>query len=311
MNKFIQTYFTLFITVSMVLGFVFPDFFILFGKYTLQLLAGLMLSSFLGMDFKRFIRRIKKPGPYLLVFLFIKIVLAALLFFLIKPFDETIAVGVLLLVAAPSAGVSPTLTRICKGDVEFIIGFLIFTTIVSPFSLPITMNVLAGTEMDIDMMGMIETMVSLIIIPMTISVLAKRFLRKQVEKVQPYLSSTAVIILSLMLLGLTSLGAPMVKANMDIIPLYGGAALVLGIILSLSGYFFFGFMDRKKRIGLSLSTLYINVGLIVVLASRYFPERVMIFTLCYMIPANFFPWVIKKITAETKDLTGTPGRNNS
>ncbi len=292
MNRFIQKYFVLILALAISLGFIFDSFFLPLGNFTVPFLGALMLSSFLAMDYRIFLERLKKPGDFLIVFIIVKIFLPAGLYFLIQPLNPSLAIGILLVSAAPAAGISPSMTRLCRGDSEFVTGILIFTTLVSPITLPLTMNILAGTRMEIDMMGMITTMLTIIIFPMFLSLIIKKIFKDQVEKIKTYLGSAAIIILSLMLLGLTSRGASIIRENLGELPLYGISALILGAILSLGGYYLFFFMERKKRIGLSVSSLYVNIGLIIVLAASYFPERVIIFTLLYMLPANFFPGLI-------------------
>ena len=67
------------------------------------------------------------------------------------------------------------------------------------------------------------------------------------------------------------------------------------VLLTLAGYVLFPRLDRKKRIGLSVSTLYVNAGLTIVLAARYFPVEVMILCLLYELPVNIFPGIIRRV----------------
>ena len=72
-------------------------------------------------------------------------------------------------------------------------------------------------------------------------------------------------------------------------------AFVLGIILILAGWFCFFFMDRKKRTGIAIGNLYMNIGLSAVLAVNFFGPGVLMFILIYELPANLLPGLLGKI----------------
>ena len=295
MNHFIKKYFVLFLVAAIAAGYLFDSVFIPLSRYTIPILGALMVSSFLSVDYRLILEKIKKPKEFIVVFILVKMILPALLYFILRPFHELLAVAVLLIAAAPAAGVSPAMTALCRGDTEFILVVLIFTTLISPFSLPLTMNFLAGTNMEIDIPGMIRTLLQIIAGPLAVTLILKKLLKEKLDSVKPYLGSVSVIILTVLLLGLTSGGARQIRTHLEMIPFYGAAALILGVLLSLAGYFFFPFLDRGKRIGLTISTLYVNVGLVIVLAARYFPPEVMIFSLLYEVPVNVFPGILRRI----------------
>ena len=125
---------------------------------------------------------------------------------------------------------------------------------------------------------------------------AKKFTPKTIDKVQPYLSSMAIITLSLMLLGLSAQGAPSIRANLDLTFRFFLSVVALGIILPLAGYYLFPFVNHRIRTGISVSSPLHQCGTDHRPGLRYFPEKVMIFTLLYMIPANFIPEVIKRLS---------------
>ena len=293
MNEFIKTHFVFFLIASMLLGFFVPGPFAIFANLVVPILACIMISSFLSIDFAVLKKRLSRPKDIIIVFVIVKIIIPAGLYFIIKPFDPVIALAILLISAAPAAAVSPTFTKLCRGDMEFALVVLMITSVLSPITLPLTINLLAGTNIDIDIWGMVKTLLQIIVIPFVATLVLKRFCSKSIEKVKPYLGSFAVIALAILLLGLVANGAADIKSNYALFPKFTLVSCLLGIYLALAGWFFFLFFNREKRIALSLSTSYINVGLIIVLSSRFFPIEVMIFTLIYEIPANILPGIIK------------------
>ena len=295
MNKFIKSHFIFLLTGVMVLGFFIPAPFQFIGKYVVFILAAIMVTSFLSIDLAKMFKKLAKPKDMITVFAIVKILIPAGLYFALRPFDPMIALAVLLLSAAPAAATSPTFTKICKGDAEFTTMILVVTAVLSPVTLPLTINLLAGTNISIDIFGMVKTLVQLVVIPLAISVLLKKFCREAVKKYEPAFGSIALILLSILLLGVVAQGAKDIRDHFELFSKYLTVSCIFGVFLALAGWFFFFFYNREKRIGLALSTSYVNIGMIIVLASRYFPVEVVIFALIFEIPANILPGIIKKI----------------
>lgn len=303
MNQLIKTHFVYFLIGAMILGFLVPGPFAFLSSLTIPILGAIMVFSFLSMDYRLLLAQLKRPRDIAVVFVITKILLPAALFFAIKPFNPILAVAVLLITAAPAAAVSPTLTSLCRGDMEFILVILTVTTVLAPITLPLTINLLAGTSIDIDVRGMVITLVQIIIAPLAIALLLKRFFERPIERVKPYLSSAAVVLLAVLLLGIVAKGSPEIRGHLDLAPGYLLLAFILGTALTLLGWFLFPFLDKGKRIGLAICTSYINVGLVIVLASRYFPVEVMIFSIIFEIPVNIIPEIVKRIAAGKKELS--------
>lgn len=297
MNRFIQRHFALFLISAIVLGYLFPKPFDFLYDCSLFILGTVMVLSFLSLDLSSLKREIRRPGSLAVTLVIAKFLIPGLLFLVIRPFHPTLAVAVLLVSATPFATVSPAISRLCGGHGEFSLVLLVITTLLSPLTLPATMRLFAGASLAIDLPGMAKTLLQLIIAPFLIAHLLHRFLPGPVEKQKANYGSYSVILIFVLLLGLIARGAPEIRANLSLIPLYGGAVMVLGIVLGLSGGFLFFPLTREKRISLSVGLIYVNVGLSILLAAKYFSPPVMLFALLYEIPANLLPGIVKAVTA--------------
>jgi BASS family bile acid:Na+ symporter len=296
LNGFIKSHFVYFLTLSLVAGFFLAPALGGLNFLVIPLLSAIMVCSFLSVDYRLILNRIKKPKDLILAFVVMKVIVPVVLYYSLRSFDSTLAVGILLISAAPVAAVAPTITGLCRGDVELVLMLLVVTTILSPFTLPLTMNLLTGSVLSINVRGMILSLLQIIIVPLGLAWAAKRFLPGLIKKSSPYLSSLSVIILTFMLMILMAQGAGAIKAQPLLVARYFIATLLLTVILAAAGYYIFAFLPRPARIGLSLCMAYINVGLIIVIASRYFPVEVLILTLVFEMPMNILPGLIKKFT---------------
>ena len=161
--------------------------------------------------------------------------------------------------------------------------------------MPALLLLFAGTRIELDPVQMTKTLVLLIFIPFVLALVLRPFFGNAINKTKKYYSAITIILISLLMTGLmTGASAPIRERPFAALPV-AVEAVALGIILPLSGWFVFFFLDKKKRLGLSVSSLYMNIGLSAVIASSFFSPEVMLFILIYEIPANIFPAFIARI----------------
>ena len=279
----------------MALGFFFPDSLIIISDYSLLILGGVMTMTFLSIDLEAAIHNIKRIHITGLVFLLTKAVIPFLLFLLSRPLGENISIAVLLLGLTPFAAISPTITRIIGGDAEFILVQQILQTLLAPLYMPVLFQLIAGSQISIDVLQMVKILVFLIIIPFAAAIIIRLIIRGFIIKTQKYYGALSILLISLLLTGLLAKAAAPVKADpLRALPLAGWTFL-LAVILMFSGWFLFFFMDKRKRKGIAVGHVYMNIGLTAVLAAGFFNSEVLLFVLIYELPANLLPAVIGKI----------------
>ena len=279
--------------MAILLGYLFPGPLGFIYNYSLMILGTIMVLSFLSLDLSLISKEIKNPGILGIALVVTKFVVPGLLYLLIFPFSPVLAVAVLLIGATPAATVSPTLTRICGGNGEFALVILVLTALISPFTLPATMKLFTGIALEIDFLEMTKTLFQMIFIPFLISLGLRRFFPGGVEKSKIHLGPWSVLLVFILILGLMAHGADDIRENLNLVPAYLAAALGLGVVQGLSGALLLIFLDRKRRISLAVGLIYVNVGLSIVLAAKYFSTPVLVFTLLYEVPANLFPGLVR------------------
>ena len=105
-------------------------------------LAFIMFSLGLGLTQKDFLRIIKKPKEFLLGILSQVIILpiVGLILVLLIPMPIEIAIGVMIIAAAPGGVTSNVLTSFAKGDVALSISLTAIISILSVVSIPIVLS---------------------------------------------------------------------------------------------------------------------------------------------------------------------------
>ncbi|MDC7125302.1 MAG: bile acid:sodium symporter [Spirochaetales bacterium] len=293
--SFIQKYFGAFFAAGILLGLFLPRVFLPISDYVLLILGSVMTLTFLTIDYKAILNNLKKAHVIGITILILKVILPFIFYTIAKPLGETVSIGILLLTLTPIATVAPTLTKLMKGDTEFIIILQTLTTLLSPIYMPALLLFFAGTKIEIDTMQMVKTLIFLILIPFCLSLLIRPLFKVTIQKTQKYFGAVTLLLITILLTGLLAgASAPIMKNPIKAFPL-ALIAFGLGIILPLTGWFVFFFFDKKKRIGLSISTLYMNIGLTAVIAYGFFDADVILFILLYELPANLIPSVLEKI----------------
>ncbi len=279
----------------MALGFFFPDYLIVVSDYSLLILGCVMTMTFLSVDLEAALHNLRRIHVTGIVFILTKAVIPFLLFHLTRPLGEHISIAVLLLSLTPFAAISPTLTRIVGGDAEFILVQQILQTLISPFYMPFLFLLIAGSSISIDVFQMVKILVFLILIPFAISLVIRFTLHGLIIKTKKFFPAASILFIALLLSGLLATAAEPVKADpLKALPL-AALSFALAAVLMFSGWFVFFFLDRKKRLGIAVGHLYMNIGLTAVLAAGFFGPEVLLFVLIYELPANLLPPLMGKI----------------
>ena len=295
---FIQKYFGIFFAAGIVLGLGLPDFFQPVSENVILILAAVMSLTFLTIDLKAAWANLKRFHTVGAALFISKAVIPLLLYFAARPLGDAVSIGVLLLALTPFAAVSPTLTKLIGGDTEFIILCQVSNTLLAPFYMPALLLLYAGAEIDIDAVQMMKTLVFMILIPFGISLVLRPLVPRVIERTKKYYSAVTILLISLLLAGVLSGAAGPITENPLKTLLPAGLTFALGALLSAAGWFVFFFLDRRKRIGLSVSNLYMNIALTAVIATGFFGPDVILFILLYEIPANLFPALLGRIFRE-------------
>ena len=182
---------------------------------------------------------------------------------------KELALGVILVGCCPGGTASNVITYLAKGDLALSVGMTATSTLLAPLLTPMLVWMMAGTMVDVDTMGMLQSIVYVVIAPIIGGLLCQRFLPQLTKRVTPYLPTLSTLAIG-MVVGIV------VSHNADRLMMGGmlvALVVVLHNLLGLCVGYIIGKLlklERPKRIALSIEVGMQNSGLASSLAVMHF-----------------------------------------
>ena len=236
-------------------------------------LAFIMFTLGLGLSISDFSNVFKKPKNFLigLVSQLIFLPIVGLILVIIWPLPVEIAIGVMLIAAAPGGVTSNILTFFARGDVALSVSLTAVMSLLSALSVPIVLAISIGLIGDsslpesISLTGIALSMFLIVTLPVLLGMGVRSFLNSLTLKIEKSARFISTLLFVLVLLGA-------ILAERENVVSYfaqtGLVVLTLNILMMLIAFYWSGFfgtgMSQKKAIaiecGLQNGTLAIFVG---------------------------------------------------
>ena len=236
-------------------------------------LAFIMFVLGLGLTGADFLRVIKQPRDFFVGAFSQIIILPIIAFIIVKiwPIAPELAIGVMIIAAAPGGVTSNLLTSFAKGDVALsisltaIISLLCVITI--PFIVLTSVELLGGTNItqDISLLSMSRDMFLIVTVPVILGMMLRKFSSSIALKLEPISKKVSIILFVLVLLG------AILAERENVISYFAQAGfitLILNVVMMVVAYYVAKFLasgtKQKKCItiecGLQNGTLAIFVA---------------------------------------------------
>ena len=236
-------------------------------------LAFIMFTLGLGLSVKDFSNVFKKPKNFLigLVSQLIFLPIVGLILVIIWPLPIEIAIGVMLIAAAPGGVTSNILTFFARGDVALSVSLTAVMSLLSAVSVPIVLTISIGLIGDsslpdsISLTGIALSMFLIVTLPVLLGMGVRSFLNSLTLKIEKSARFISTLLFVLVLVGA-------ILAERENVVSYfaqtGLVVLTLNILMMLIAFYWSGFFGmgiaQKKAIaiecGLQNGTLAIFVG---------------------------------------------------
>jgi len=236
-------------------------------------LAFIMFTLGLGLSVSDFSNVFKKPKNFLigLISQLIFLPIVGLILITIWPLPIEIAIGVMLIAAAPGGVTSNILTFFAKGDVALSVSLTAVMSLLSAISVPIvlaiSLGIIGGSNLpeSISLIGIALSMFLIVTLPVLLGMGVRSFLNNITLKIEKSAKFISTLLFVLVLLGA-------ILAERENVVSYfvqtGLVVLTLNILMMLIAFYWSGFfgtgISQKKAIaiecGLQNGTLAIFVG---------------------------------------------------
>ena len=183
--------------------------------------------------------------------------------------DEALTVGVVLVGCCPGGTASNVITSLAKGDLALSVGMTGVSTLLAPVLTPLLVLLLAGKTVDVDVVGMLLSILWVVILPIVAGLIVKRLWPRQTTAATAYLpalSSLAICAIVLIVIAANAqklLSSGLVVMLVVMLHNVGGLAIgyVVGTVLGMSA---------AKRKAVSIEVGMQNSGLASSLATLHF-----------------------------------------
>ena len=271
-------------------------------------LALIMLGLGMNLKTQDFLRVAKFPKDFLVGFICQMVALPIIAFFLIKLLNTPIelALGVMIIAAAPGGVTSNVLTKFADGDVALSISLTAIISLVSIVSVPaviflsIDLLNIDYVSKEISMIGISLKMFLVVTVPVIVGMIirhfAENFILKNVLLIQRIsIALFALVFIAIYIEEWDKIVSFIVRA--------GFIALTLNIVMMIVGFYvakFFSTGVAQQRC-ISLECGLQNGTLAVFVSTQLFDEMVYIvptaaYALVMMVTSIFFVFIIKKNT---------------
>ena len=218
-------------------------------------LAFIMFVLGLGLTGADFLRVIKQPRDFFVGALSQVILLPVIAFILVKIWSiaPELAIGVMIIAAAPGGVTSNLLTSFAKGDVALsisltaIISLLCVITI--PFIVLTSVELLGGSNIsqDISLISMSRDMFLIVTVPVILGMLLRKFSSGVALKLEPIAKKVSIVLFVLVLLGAIA------AERENVISYFAQAGLItliLNVVMMILAYYvaqFFASGTKQKK----------------------------------------------------------------
>ena len=188
--KLISDYMGLLVLLSAVSALAWPTFFGHLKPTVISPLLGvIMFGMGLTLRWDDFRVVFSRPRDIIVGCLAQFTVMPLLAFVLARLFqlDEALAVGVVLVGCCPGGTASNVITFLARGDLALSVGMTGVSTLLAPVMTPLLVWLLAGQTVDVDVLGMLLSILWVVILPIVAGLVVKRLWPSQTAAAMDYL----------------------------------------------------------------------------------------------------------------------------
>ena len=206
MSRFANRTFALWIIISGIIGFIFPEIFKQLVPWFGPLLGVVMFGMGLTLTPQDFRNVFTRPRDVAIGVVAQYTVMPLSAFVIAKAFNlpPELAVGLMLLGCCPGGTASNVVTFLARGDVPLSVTITSCTTLLAPIMTPTLMYLFANQWIQINPMAMFLSIVQIVLVPTVLGVIVNRFFGKHLQTVQASLPLVSVVAIMMIAAGIVA-----------------------------------------------------------------------------------------------------------
>ncbi len=269
---YISEYMGILVLASAVVALVFPDVLQHVKPTVINYLLGVVMFGMgLTLNLKDFKIVFSRPKDVIIGCMAQFTVMPLLAWTLARLFalDEALALGVVLVGCCPGGTASNVITYLAKGDLALSVGMTGVSTLLAPFLTPLLTWALAGKSVNVDVVGMLLSILWVVIVPIIVGLIVKWLWPKFTEQATDYLPAfSSIAIATIVAIIIAANASKLLAGGMIIIvvvALHNVCGLALGYLIGR----LLRLTEAKKR-AISIEVGMQNSGLASSLATIHF-----------------------------------------
>ena len=270
--KLISDYMGVLVLLSAVAALLFPDTLSHLKPRLINPLLGVIMFG-MGLTLKPEDFRVvfSRPKDVLVGCLAQFTVMPLLAFALTRIFrlEEALAIGVILVGCCPGGTASNVITFLAKGDLALSVGMTATSTLLAPVLTPLLVWLLAGETVDVDVVGMLLSILWVVILPIVLGLVVKRIWPRTTERAAGYLPALSSLAICVIVLIVIAANAHKLLAGgwviLLVVVLHNVCGLAAGYLIGLLLH-----LSPAKRRAVSVEVGMQNSGLASSLATLHF-----------------------------------------
>ena len=260
------------VLIAAIFSLLMPEPFMAIGTWVINPMLGvIMFGMGLTLSPKDFRIVFSRPRDVLTGCLAQFTIMPLMAWLLTKVFQlpAELALGVILVGCCPGGTASNVITYLAKGDLALSVGMTATSTLLAPILTPLLTWLMAGTYVDVDTWGMLQSIVYVVIAPIIVGFLIQHFLPTFTRKAVAYLPAFSSVVIAFVVCIVVGHNASRLMT--------GGMIVVVVVMLhNLSGLAMgYGLgrllgLSHDKRTAISIEVGMQNSGLASSLATLHF-----------------------------------------
>ena len=261
-----------FVLISAIVSLLVPEPLASVDMWIINPLLGIIMFGMgLTLNPKDFSIIFSRPKDVLIGCLAQFTVMPLLAWILTKVFalPSDLALGVILVGCCPGGTASNVITYLAKGDLALSVGMTAVSTLLAPLLTPLLTWLMAGTFVDVDSIGMLQSILYVVIAPIAAGLIIQNILPTFTQRVVAYLPAFSSLMIAITV--------ALVVAHSASRLLTGGLLIILVVMLHNICGLAIGFsigrllgLHYPKRVAISIEVGMQNSGLASSLATLHF-----------------------------------------
>ncbi|SDM82330.1 Predicted Na+-dependent transporter [Paenibacillus sp. yr247] len=185
MNRNLEKWMPLITPTSVILGIILTVWLKPFSYLVPWIFGFMTFSGSLSLNFRDLKRALTQPFPIFISMVALHVLMPAMAWaigHLLFPGDAYLITGMILLLVVPTGIVSFMWVSIYNGNIALTLSVILIDTLLSPFLVPFTMHILVGAQVKMDIFGMMQGLLLMVVLPSLLGMLLNQLTAGKVKE---------------------------------------------------------------------------------------------------------------------------------